>query len=124
MASIGPSGRPREARELQVKADEPGAWMISNQTVDRVGRVHTTLPNWFAFCVPARVVAGGLGLGPDPQESAACFARAGREGYKQRITFQPASRYWTLQAIEFAIFLALAGALTAFSFWWLRHRVT
>jgi hypothetical protein len=35
----------------------------------------------------------------------------------------PASHYWTLQAIESAIFLALAGLLAAASFWWLRRRV-
>jgi len=36
----------------------------------------------------------------------------------------PASRYWTLQAIESAIFLALAALLAGASFWWLRNRVT
>ena len=122
MAAMGPNNVPQEARDLQVKADQPGAWMISNQTVDRAGRVHTVLPTWFAFCVPGSIA--GFGPGPDPQKSAACFARAAREGWRQRITFQPASRYWTLQAIELAIFLALTGALTAFSFWWLRHRLT
>ena len=35
----------------------------------------------------------------------------------------PASRFWTLQAIETAIFLALAAALTGFCFWWLRRLV-
>ncbi|HEY6890973.1 MAG TPA: transporter [Solirubrobacter sp.] len=121
-ASVGPGNRPLGARDLQVRADEPGAWTLANETVDRAGRVHHTLPNWFAFCVPG--AEGRIGPGPDPQMSAACFARAAREGWRQRITFMPASRYWTLQAIELAIFLALTGALTAFSFWWLRHRLT
>jgi hypothetical protein len=122
MAAIGPGNVPQGARELQVRSDEPGAWTLSNETVDSAGRVHAVLPDWFAFCVPGR--EGGFGPGPDPQKSAACFARAAREGWRQRVTFQPASRYWTLQTIELAIFLALTGALTAFSFWWLRHRLT
>jgi hypothetical protein len=35
----------------------------------------------------------------------------------------PADRYWTLQAVETAIFLALAGLLAAGTFWWLRERI-
>jgi hypothetical protein len=42
--------------------------------------------------------------------------------YRQRVTFQPASRYWAFQAYETAIFLALALALSGFCFWWIRHR--
>jgi hypothetical protein len=64
---------------------------------------------------------GGAPFGPGV--SAACFKRLHDEGYRQRVTFMPASRYWTLQAIEAAIFLALAGLLAAGSLWWLRHRV-
>ena len=68
---------------------------------------------------------GAVGRPPfSPQEAAACFQRAKDEGYRQRIRFMPASRYWTLQAIESAIFLALAGLLAGASFWWLRNRVT
>ena len=33
----------------------------------------------------------------------------------------PASRFWTLQVIETALFLGLAAALTGFCFWWLRR---
>jgi hypothetical protein len=40
------------------------------------------------------------------------------------VTYQPASRYWTFQWYEMAIFLALALILTAISFWWIRRRLT
>jgi LPXTG-motif cell wall-anchored protein len=40
------------------------------------------------------------------------------------VAYQPASRYWTLQAVETAIFLALGGLMTGAAFWWLRRRVT
>ena len=29
--------------------------------------------------------------------------------------YQPASRFWTFQVVEFAIFIVLAGALVAFA---------
>ena len=36
--------------------------------------------------------------------------------------YQPTSRYWPIQWIETAIFLALALALTGFCFWLLARR--
>ena len=41
----------------------------------------------------------------------------------QYAVYQPASRFWTLQAIETSIFLALSVALVASSLWWVNHRV-
>jgi hypothetical protein len=107
-------------QEVRIAVDSPGAWEIANQTLDRNGKVQSELPSWFSGCVPAEAPRG---MG-DPQQSAACFERAKAEGYRQRVTLMPASRYWGVQAIETAIFLALAGLLAAGSFWWLRHRVT
>ena len=40
------------------------------------------------------------------------------------LTVQPASRYWPFQIWETGIFTALAVALTAFTFWWTRRRIT
>jgi hypothetical protein len=125
MASISRNGEPRgPVRDLHVAFEKPGAWITANETIDRTGRALHDLPSWFALCVPGRIM-GLPGGGPvDRKTSDACFKRVASEGYTQRITYQPDSRYWTLQAIETAIFLALAAALTAGSFWWLRHRVT
>jgi hypothetical protein len=109
-------------QEVTIAVDEPGAWMIANQTIDRNGDVQGDLPSWFGRCVPSDVPPDGAPF--KSEESAACFKRARDEGYRQRVTFMPASKYWGLQAIETAIFLALAGLLAAGSFWWLRHRVT
>jgi ABC-2 family transporter len=123
MAMPRGGGPPGPVRELTVNFDKPGAWIVSNVTVDSAGRVMNDLPSWFAGCVPKEVLSLPRARA-NPADSAACFARVAREGYTQRITFQPESRYWTLQAIETLIFLALAGLLTAGSFWWLRNRVT
>jgi hypothetical protein len=38
--------------------------------------------------------------------------------------YQPAGRYWLFQWEEMSIFLALAVILIAFSYWWIRRRVT
>jgi hypothetical protein len=43
-------------------------------------------------------------------------------GFQQFVTFQPADRFWLFQAIESALFLALAGICVAFTFWWVRRR--
>jgi hypothetical protein len=124
VGGVSPDGEPTgPVSELRVDLDKPGAWMIANETVDSRGHALKDLPIWFSKCAPEAVFS--LPNTPVTREdSAACFARVAREGYTQRITFQPASRYWTLQAIETAIFLALAALLTAGSFWWLRNRVT
>jgi len=53
----------------------------------------------------------------------ACFARLNELGYRQRVVYQPADRFWTLQWAETALFLALSGLLTGFCFWWTRHRL-
>lgn len=37
--------------------------------------------------------------------------------------YQPASRFWTFQAIEASIFLAIALALVGASVWWVNHRL-
>ena len=108
----GPGG---PIMELHVRTAAPGAWMIANETVGPKGE--TAIPGFVAGCV-----------GPDPEgrgplADAACFQRLADLGYRQRVVFQPASRYWTLQAIELAGFLALSGALFALTFFWVRRRV-
>jgi len=106
-------------QEVRTAVNSPGAWEIANQTIDRNGKVQSELPSWFSGCVPKDVPPALQ----NQARSAACFERAQAEGYRQRLTIMPADRYWTLQAIETAIFLALAGLLAAGSFWWIKHRI-
>lgn len=105
---------PGPVRAASVKIDRPGDWITSSQTVDATGRVADSLPAWFAECAPKPE-------GPRGGEPS-CFSRLAEQGYRQRLTYQPASRYWTLQAYETAIFFVLAALLLAVSFWWLRRR--
>jgi hypothetical protein len=43
---------------------------------------------------------------------------------REVLTYQPADRYWPFQAIETAIFLALALALAGSCFWCIRRRIS
>ncbi|WP_436494559.1 transporter [Actinokineospora sp. HUAS TT18] len=102
MLSLSAKG---ELQELAVAA-QPGAWILSNETIDAAGNV-VSPPAWLVSCLPPP--------GPTPRsgadEAAPCFTKLADEGYRQRITYQPASRFWALQWIETALFLALAGLL-------------
>jgi hypothetical protein len=40
------------------------------------------------------------------------------------LAYQPASRFWSFQIAETAIFLAAALILVAFCFWWVRRRLS
>jgi hypothetical protein len=43
---------------------------------------------------------------------------------RQVVVYQPASRFWTFQWYETAIYLALALVLAGFCIWWVRRRVS
>jgi hypothetical protein len=45
-------------------------------------------------------------------------------GLYTRVEYHPASRFWTFQWIEAAIFLGAAAALTGFAAWWILKRVS
>ena len=99
-----------------------GDWILSNETVDATGRV-VPLPSWMDDCLgppPSSETAGPV-RGPSIET---CLARLNDQGYRQRVVYQPADRFWTLQWAETAMFLALSGLLTGFCFWWTRHRLS
>ncbi|MBE2315987.1 ABC transporter permease subunit [Solirubrobacter sp. CPCC 204708] len=101
--------------EMRVRTTEPGAWMIANETVAPPGQAG--FPSFLTSCV--RPDAKRMKPIADP----ACFQRLADLGYRQRVVFQPASRYWTLQAIELAGFTALAAGLFGLTAFWVRRRV-
>jgi hypothetical protein len=45
-------------------------------------------------------------------------------GIREVLSYQPASRYWTLQWDETAIYVGLSLALAAFCVWWVRRRLS
>ncbi len=92
---------------------QPGAWIISSGAINAAGQTVSTLP---AACLGATPLGLKLGSSPGP-----CLES---HGFREAITYEPASRYWPLQWIETGIFLALALALAGFCFWRLGRRRT
>jgi len=110
----------------------PNAWVISSNTVDRAGHlfgkgINLNLDAMAARCPglipgpPGGPPKEGFRALPDPSSMQACIQRV---GLQVRSTYQPGTRYWPFQAIESAIFIALAAGLIAFSIWWLNRRVS
>jgi hypothetical protein len=99
--------------------DIPGAWIISTQIADRAGHALTT--GVLRSDCPRIGQGGGPGgphgHGPAPaavvQAMRACVARVGAT-YHEVVTYQPASRYWSFQWYELAIFLGAALVLSGF----------
>jgi hypothetical protein len=83
----------------------PGAWILTDQIITKSGSVFV-LPD-----VPA-CQAGTL---------AQCDAWLAAQPLRQHVVYQPASRYWTFQLLETLIWLAIALALCALSFWRIRR---
>ena len=86
---------------------EPGAWIFSSGAVNAAGQPISVMP---ADCVNAARTTG------DPNQ---CMAS---HGIRIAVTYQPTSRYWTIQWTETAIYLALALALAGYCFWRLNRR--
>ena len=104
----GPLGGPIT---VAVGVNSPGAWIVSEQTINGGGHVVASIPQ-VAAC------AGNRGATPP------CFTRLAQLGYRQLVAYQPASRFWAFQWDETAIFLALALLLAGFCFWWIRRHVS
>jgi hypothetical protein len=87
----------------------PGAWIISApQTI--MTPEHVASPACFAQ------------LNNNVATPSACIADLARLHLTEVVTYQPLSRYWTLQWYETGIFLALALALAAFCLWRVARR--
>jgi hypothetical protein len=86
---------------------QPGAWIISSGAINPAGQQVSALP---AACA---------GYGVKAQNPGPCLNSL---GYREAISYEPASRYWPLQWIETGIFLGLALGLAGSCFWRLNRR--
>jgi hypothetical protein len=103
-----------------------GAWVLSSQAVDASGHAidRITLSR-SGSCGPPHGGAARQPSGAKPGDGlSACFAEMKRLGYRQRVTYQPASRFWPFQWYETGIYTALALGLAGFCFWRLRRRLS
>jgi hypothetical protein len=121
----GPNG----PLQVGAQAAEQGAWVLSSHTVNASGRAVGTITGQPSLsptsgpCALPEEAPPQQAEGPG-EDLAPCLAELTRLGYRQRVTYQPASHFWPLQWRETAIYTALALALSAFCFWWLRRRVS
>jgi hypothetical protein len=73
--------------------------------------------------VSDQTVLSTCGIGPKTpkRDVLGCLAK---HGYHQLDRYQPASRFWTFQWIESAIFLGFAASLLVLTFYWVTRRAT
>jgi len=117
LTSMGIRMAPSGSGQLSVtpSASIPGAWILGNQTVNAAGQAAGSITVPATGPLSIQACAAGQA---SPQ---ACLAGLYKAGYRQLLTYQPASRFWAFQWYETAIFLALAVALAAFCIWRVRR---
>lgn len=115
-AGIPISIQDESGKEIVVHPDLPGAWPLSQETLNAAGQP-SSLPSSFGDCLHA---ASGP---PTAQQFDRCIADLGTQGYRQRVTYQPAGNFWALQWAETGLYLGLALALTGLCVWWIRRRL-
>lgn len=118
----------------------PNAWVYSTRVVDKAGQPPTS-QSLHDSLIRACPTLGARALQTSSQprathgSSQATHAHGGSSALHacltkvlstlhEAVTYQPASRYWTFQGYETAIFLAVALTLAGISLWWIRHRLT
>lgn len=93
-----------------------GGWALTTRTVDAAGR--SAGSDFESHLVKACHITRAT---PDPNGALAACAHT--LGFRNVTRVVPGSSFWQLQAIEFAIFVLLAAALVAATFWWMRRRI-
>ena len=83
------------------------------------GAPSTSLPAACQQLIPAS--ANGPN-GPSGATLNAVYGCLQKAGYRQFLSYQPISRYWAFQGIETGIYLAVAAALIAITFYAVRRR--
>ncbi|WP_326841115.1 hypothetical protein OHB33_01295 [Streptomyces sp. NBC_01558] len=91
-----------------VDIGKPGVWVTAEQALDSAGHPAHALPSAYTHCESIHSCVGALA----------------QAGYHQRVTYQPAGNFWTLQWTEAGLFVALAIALGALCVWWTRRRLS
>ncbi len=89
---------------------------LGSITID--GVPSTALPAACQKLIPASAIPSPANpAGPPNGVMNAVFGCLQRLGYRQFVTYQPISRYWAFQGIETGIYVAVAAALIALTFY-------
>ncbi|HEY7222476.1 MAG TPA: hypothetical protein VH561_02505 [Micromonosporaceae bacterium] len=105
----------------------PNAWIYSSRVVDANG--HDLTDAVLNATCPGVASRGGQPTVPGhvpvsdsaAQAARACVTKIGAT-YHQLLTYQPASRYWTLQWAELGTYVGATALLAAVCLWWIRRR--
>jgi hypothetical protein len=111
----------------------PNAWFTSAQFVDRAG--HPLSSEVLKSMCPLLLQGPGPGAPTGGSVQSAIPVPGGRGAlqdciaklsstYHEVVTFQPASRYWSFQWSELAIYLGVALVLATICIWWVRRRLS
>jgi ABC-2 family transporter protein len=138
----GPIGAPGTASVVANTPDLPNAWVQGATIVNGAGQAPSSAlikhdcPSLVSGVGPAGPLKGGGGGGPfsahasvahtssqAQQAFTQCFTALSTK-YHEVVSYQPASRFWTFQAIETVLFIALAVVLAGGCAWWVRHRIS
>jgi hypothetical protein len=107
----------------------PNVLVVSSHLVNRAGQTPTTaaLHQFLETGCPAIAAgptAGSGGRAPgNPAVFNACVEKLAAK-FHEAVAYIPADRYWELQWLETAAYIALALILAGGCFWWIRHRLT
>lgn len=138
----GPIGMPGTASVVATPPDLPNAWVQGASIVNGAGQA----PSSALIKHDCPSLVSGVGPPPGPLKSGggggpfsghASVARTSTQAqhafdqcytalstkYHELVSYQPASRFWTFQAIETVLFVALAVVLAGGCAWWVRHRI-
>jgi hypothetical protein len=100
-------------REIRIEPENPvnGAWVLSNEVLTQTGAAYHG-PYDPATCGPEAV--GGPKV---------CEEWIASQNLQQKVIYQDAGKFWTLQWRELGSFLVVSALLAIFCFWWIRRRV-
>jgi hypothetical protein len=110
----------------------PNAWVYSSSIVNASGQ--SPSDRFLAKACPNLGVSSGGSSGvlpihkiqgghaPAPAGIQNCIDNVAAK-FHLLVTYQPPSRYWALQGLETAVFLAAAVLLVVLCFWWVRRRL-
>ena len=108
---------------VSVHTADRGDWVLVNETVGPDGRA-TLPPQWFSDCLPDPSAPASQTEHVRAGSIDECLARLTHAGYRQRVVYQPADRFWPLQWAETGLYAAASAALAVGCFWWVRRRLT
>lgn len=130
-ANLDQINAPRGGGPIEVFATDTGgyngAWILSSRTIDASGHAVDSIRNLSRSgpCGPPQPGSTPQPAGAQPgDELSGCLAEIKRLGYRQRVSYHSAGRFWSFQGYETGIYAALTLGLAGFCFLRIRRRLS